>query len=120
TTAYSNIGYFIAGEVAARTGAASWDQVVASRLLMPLGMSRSRTSIADRPADGNWAENHAVVDGQLRVVPWEGSDVLGASGSMSASAADVLRFLQMLLAGGRFADRPVVIIATVESLLAAS
>src|SRR3954453_10780082 len=48
---YSNIGYFLAGGGGARNGDSSWEQVIRSRLLAPLGMSRSGTSIAEPPAD---------------------------------------------------------------------
>ncbi len=38
---YSNPGFFLAGEVAARVGNARWEKLVQDRLLKPLKMSRS-------------------------------------------------------------------------------
>jgi CubicO group peptidase (beta-lactamase class C family) len=114
--AYSNMGYFLAGEVGARRAGAPWNDLVTNRLIVPLGMSRTGTSIAERPADGNVSANHAVIDGRLQVIPREGSDAIGAANSMSASATDVVQFLQMLLGGGQLDGRQVLSSATVESL----
>jgi CubicO group peptidase (beta-lactamase class C family) len=113
---YSNVGFFIAGEVAARANGSSWEQVITSKVFAPLGMRRSGTSSHDRPADGNWAANHAGVDGQLQEIPWEGVDVLGAAGSIVSTAADMVPYMRMLLAKGELDGRRILADLTVESL----
>src|SRR5690606_38098072 len=53
TAAYSNLGFFIAGEVIDRLTGAPWEDAVQERLFDPLGMSRSNPVSNDPPADGN-------------------------------------------------------------------
>ncbi len=114
--AYSNLGFFVAGGVGAQGAGTSWEQLVATRLLGPLGMCRSGTSSRDKPADGNWAATHGVVAGQLQVVPWDDVDVLGPAGAMVSTAADMVPYMQMLLAGGTLGGTRILERSTVESL----
>jgi len=79
-------------------------------------MSRSGLTRAARPADGNWAANHAEIDGRLQVIPWADSDLFDAAGGVVSSAADLERFIQMHLAAGSFGGRQVLQPKTVASL----
>src|SRR5882762_9580305 len=64
---YSNPGFFVAGEVAARISKQSWNDLVEQCLFKPLKMSRSGTVIkALQDADATAA--HALVDGKVIVV----------------------------------------------------
>lgn len=106
---YSNINYFIAGQVGARAAGLAvetgWEELVRSRLLEPLGMHRSGVSSTDVPADGNWASNHVEVNGTVQPYPWVQGDVLGAAQSIVSSAADMARWMTMLLDTGQFEGR---------------
>jgi CubicO group peptidase (beta-lactamase class C family) len=106
---YSNISYFIAGQVGARAAGLSletgWEELVRSRLLEPLGMHRSGVSSTDVPADGNWASNHVEVNGMVEPYPWVQGDVLGAAQSVVSTAADMARWMTMLLDAGQFEGR---------------
>jgi CubicO group peptidase (beta-lactamase class C family) len=113
---YSNVGFFIAGEVGARAAGMSWEELVRSRLLGPLGMTRSGVSVNDVPADGNWAANHVQIDGRTQPFPWVQGDVLGAAQSIVSSAADMARWMTMLLDRGQFEGRAVLKSATVTEL----
>jgi CubicO group peptidase (beta-lactamase class C family) len=117
---YSNIGYFIAGQVGAHIAGMSWEELVRSRLLGPLGMSRSGVSATDVPADGNWAANHVEIDGRVQPYPWVQGDVLGAAQSIVSSAADMARWMTMLLNGGAFEGRALLKPATVTELFTPS
>jgi len=117
---YSNMGFFIAGEVGARAAGLSletgWEELVRSRLLGPLDMTRSGVSVTDVPADGNWAANHVQVDGRTQPYPWVQGDVLGPAQSIVSSAADMARWMTMLLDRGTFEGRAVLKPATVTEL----
>jgi CubicO group peptidase (beta-lactamase class C family) len=99
--AYSNLGFFIAGEVIARLTGAPWEDAMQARLMDPVGMSRSGPALADRPADGNMAANHGLVDGKLQTVPADDHGVYGAAGSAMSTAHDLALWMQMLLDGGQ-------------------
>jgi CubicO group peptidase (beta-lactamase class C family) len=117
---YSNIGYFIAGQVGAQVAGTSWEELVRSRLLEPLGMRRSGVSYTDVPADGNWATNHIQVDGRVQPYPWVQGDVLGAAQAIVSSAADMTHWMTMLLAGGMFGGRQLLTADTVTELFTPS
>ena len=57
--AYSNIGFFIAGQVLGRTAETTWEELVRQRLLVPLGMNRS--GFSERLDDKNVAAAHAII-----------------------------------------------------------
>jgi CubicO group peptidase (beta-lactamase class C family) len=117
---YSNISYFVAGQVGARVAGVSWEELVRGRLLGPLGMRRSGVSASDVPADGNWARNHVQVDGRTVPFPWVQGDVLGASQSIVSTAADMARWITMLLDGGQFEGRRLLKAETVTEMFAPS
>lgn len=114
--AYSNLGYFVAGEVAGRAAGSSWEDVVQGRLLTPLGMSRSGTSVLTRPADTNFAATHGRIGGHTQIIPRSEQIVLGPAGSMVSTASDLARYMRMLLAGGRFEGREILKSNVVDAL----
>lgn len=107
--AYNNMGYAVAGAVAARAAGTSWDALIRTRLLVPLGMSETRTRGAELPAAGggqpqNVATPHDLVGDTLRPLPpWTQRlvDGVAPAGSMYSSAGDMTRWLRFLLTGGR-------------------
>jgi CubicO group peptidase (beta-lactamase class C family) len=117
---YSNISYFVAGQVGAAVAGTSWEDLVLSRLIRPLGMTRSGVSASDVPADGNWASNHIQVDGRVQPYPWVQGDILGASQSIVSCAADMAHWMTMLLGGGQFEGRAILKAKTISEMFAPS
>src|SRR4030095_13561014 len=64
----SNLGLFAAGEVAARVAGSSWNDVVQSRLLTPLGMTRSASSVLTAPKDDNRSGTFGRVGGRVQAI----------------------------------------------------
>ncbi len=117
---YSNIGYFVAGQVLAEKTGMPWEDALAERILGPVGMTRSAPNLHGAPADGNISANHALVDGAVAVVPPDPNFVLGAGGSAISTAHDLGRFMEMLLGGGAIDGRPVLTPGTVAEMFAPS
>lgn len=105
---YSNIMFVVAGEVIAAVTKKPWDQVVRERLLVPIGMNRTTTSVAALSEQTNVATPHAkhgdgdVVDVYLPV------DNAGAAAALNSSAADMARWLRVQLGGGRIDGKSIV------------
>lgn len=118
--AYSNIGFFVAGQVLAQATNATWEAAVAARLLTPLGLTRTAPSAAVDQAGGNVAANHAVINGTLQPIPWDPQTVIGAAGTLTSTATDMARWMRLLLAGGRLDGRQILKPATVRAMLAPS
>ena len=114
--AYSNLGFFLVGEMITQLTGAPWEEAMQARLFEPLGMTRSGPSIASRPADGNMSANHAMVDGSLATVPVDDHGVTGAAGSAISTASDMARWMNALLAGGTVDGQQVIETETVQTM----
>lgn len=104
---YSNIGFFLAGEMAAAAGGARFEDIVRSRIFEPLGMKRSGVATVLVADDDNVSRPHAGKDGSLRVVPPNLSAAFISAGGLASSAADLSAYLVMLLNGGESGGRRV-------------
>jgi CubicO group peptidase (beta-lactamase class C family) len=114
-SSYSNPGYFLAGEVAARAAGTSWNELVEQRLLKPLGMARSGTSVKDL-ADPNSYTPYALVNSRVQPVAPTDQDTMGAAGAVTSTAADMARWLQLFLGRGRANGRQVLQPETVAEM----
>lgn len=115
--AYSNLGFFIAGEVISRLTGAPWEEAMKERLFTPLGMTRSGPTLFDRPADGNMSANYAMVDGTIQAVPADDHGVYGSAGSAISTANDLARWMQTLMDGGAVSGEQVMQPETVREML---
>jgi CubicO group peptidase (beta-lactamase class C family) len=104
---YNNVQYLAAGSAAAVAGGASWDALIKARILTPLGMAATETSVrqawnAPRTARGySWEE----ADRRLqRVTTLEtlgyNIDSISAAGAISSTALDMTAWLRFLLRRG--------------------
>jgi CubicO group peptidase (beta-lactamase class C family) len=121
--AYSNIGFFLAGELAATAGGQPFTDLTRGLLFQPLAMTRTGTAsslIGERPGQpGTLADvsrSHALVDGQLRVVPPNLSALFIPAGGFASSANDLGRFVTMLARGGEIDGRRVLSTDAVREL----
>lgn len=112
---YSNPGFFVAGEVAARVSKQSWNDLVEKRLFAPLEMSRSGTVIKALQ-DSNATAAHALVDEKPVVVEPSNLDVTGAASSGTSTAADMSKLMLMFLNKGTYKGKSVVKPETVEEI----
>ena len=112
---YSNPGFFVAGEVAARCAKQSWNDLVEQRLFKPLEMSRSGTVIKALK-DSNATAAHAFVDGKIAVVEPTELDVTGAASSGTSTAADMSKLMLMFLNKGTFKDKRILKPETVAEM----
>jgi CubicO group peptidase (beta-lactamase class C family) len=114
---YQNIMFLAAGEAAARAAGSTWDELVRTRIFVPLGMSDATTSVRDLPAGGNVAAPHAELAGQVRAVPWRMIDNVKPAGSINAHVLDMSQWLRMWLGGGAVGQRRVLSDSVVRELL---
>jgi CubicO group peptidase (beta-lactamase class C family) len=99
---YNNLAYIVAGEAAAAAGGADWDKLIATRILQPLGMVRSSTSIEALSGESNVASPHWISGSEVRVIPRLNLDNLGPAGSINSTAMDMSRWIRFQLADGTF------------------
>ena len=97
---YSNLMVMAAGEVVRAVTGRPWDEVVQERILTPLAMTRTVTSVAALDGLANVATPHKPTPGAVRPIAWMNWDTMGAAGALVSSAHDMSRWLRLQLAGG--------------------
>lgn len=113
TWAYNNMMYVVAAEIVARVAGMKFEDFVAQRIFAPAGMTDSTFTNADLVKRANVTGAHLIVNGAARkTAPYLSESPLGAAGIQS-SAADMAKWLQLLLNEGRVADRAVIKAETV-------
>lgn len=105
---YQNLMFLAAGEATAAAAGTTWDRLVQDRLLEPLGMDDTGTSVHALAGRDNVAVPHEEVDGVLRTVPYRDLDNAGPAGSINSSARDMARWMRFQLAGGALDGRRLV------------
>ncbi len=102
--AYDNLLYIVAGKIVAEKSGKSWGETIHDRILAPLGMNGTTTSVARMLASSNHSAPHSKIDDQNAVVkPMPVENAVGAVG-INTSAEDIARWMNMLLAGGKLED----------------
>lgn len=113
---YNNLMFILAGELAGRVAATSWDDLVSTRIFKPLGMSRSTTRTAVANADGNVASSHVRVEGEPFPVKRRNYDNIGGAGAIFSSAHDMAQWIRMHLNAGTYQGHQVLKPATLREM----
>lgn len=102
--AYDNLLYIVAGELIAAVSGESYEDFVQHQLLDAMGLRHCYAGPVPASARDNLADPHRLEGGKLVVdtanLAGDRPIVLAAAGGMHCSAADMLRWLRTLLAGG--------------------
>nr|WP_286194863.1 serine hydrolase [Synechococcus sp. CCY 0621] len=120
--AYSNIGFFLAGELAAKAGGQPFPELTRSLIFEPLAMTRTgvaSTLVGSAAVPGSLTDvsrSHALVGDRLQVVPPNLSALFIAAGGFASSANDLGRFLTLLARGGEIDGRRVLSETAVKAM----
>ena len=116
---YSNAGYFIAGEVAAKADNRSWEDLTDARIIQPLGMTRSGAHPETLYLDDNHVAGHAGTGGEVHTIPLELAS-LPAAGQVVSTGRDMTQWLRMMLAEGSIDGKQILKPGTVKEIHTAS
>jgi CubicO group peptidase (beta-lactamase class C family) len=103
--AYDNVLYVVAGEVIARVSGMPWEKFLKRRILDPLGMSSTTTSVKALREHNDVAFPHAKDEGALRPLPLADSDNWAAAAGVITNLEDFSRWVRVQLGGGEFEGR---------------
>ena len=99
---YQNLMYMTAGHLAGELSGTTWEEAVRRTVFKPLGMSRTNTSISELRKEEDAARPYKKDDAeQVSEVPYYDDSALGPAGSANSCVADMIRYVQMHLSGGR-------------------
>jgi CubicO group peptidase (beta-lactamase class C family) len=104
--AYDNLLYIVAGKIIAQKSGKSWGQTMRERILTPLGMNATTTSLAENEGNPNTANAHSKIDGRIAAVKsMPVANAVGAVG-INTNAEDIARWMTLLLDGGKIEGAP--------------
>jgi CubicO group peptidase (beta-lactamase class C family) len=109
--AYNNIGYAMAGQIAASANRSSWEDLVRTRILGPLGMTETVLTGPELRGRPNVTRPHQLIEDTLRALPaasQELVDPIASAGSMYSSVVDMSKWIRFLLDSGRVAGKRLV------------
>ena len=102
---YQNLMFMMAGKIVEKVSGKSWSEFVTERILTPLGMSRTTTSIKN--LKDNYSMPHNESGGKLRVLPLGNVDSAYAAAGLNSSVADVAKWLRLQLGRGKFEGKQI-------------
>jgi CubicO group peptidase (beta-lactamase class C family) len=97
---YQNLMFMTAGKVLEKVSGKTWQDFVKERILMPLGMTRTTTSVKD--LKDNVSSPHNESGGKLRSLPPGNVDSARAAAGLNASVAELAQWLRLQLGRGKF------------------
>ncbi len=103
---YNNIGFVAAGEASARAEGKTWDELLAERILEPLGMRDTNTSVDVAGKDPDlakgywWNEEADEGRGAFEHQPMRVIDSVAPAGAINSNARDMAQWVRFLLARG--------------------
>ncbi|MDD1702727.1 MAG: serine hydrolase [Methanoregula sp.] len=116
---YSNAGFFIAGEVAAKADNRSWEDLTDARILRPLNMTRSGAHPETLYLDDNHVAGHQDSGGNVSIMPLEEAG-FPAAGQVVSTGRDMTQWLRMMLGNGSVDGKQILSPKTVSEIHAAS
>ena len=99
--AYDNLLYIVAGKIIAQKAGKSWGDAVRERILKPVGMDTTTTSLLENAGNANVSNAHSKING--KAAPVKAMPVANAVGAVgiNTSAEDLARWMNVLLDQGR-------------------
>jgi len=116
TFGYQNLAYLAAGEIIPRLTGVSWDDFVTERILRPLGMTRSTTTVRELPGRDNVAQPHVWREGGYEVIPYRNIDNIAPAGSINSSVEEMSRWLRLHLSQGAFQGRRLLLEGSIQEM----
>ena len=118
--AYNNVTYALAGEVAGRVAGTTWQSLLKTRILDPLGMTETYADATTMKAAGvtDLTSPHGLVHDTVRVLPVSAAvvDPVAPAGAMFTNVVDMAKWLRFLLDTGRVGTRRLVSTAAFSEL----
>ncbi len=112
---YNNLMFVTAGEAAASAAKMPWEELIRTRIFVPLGMTESRIAYADWP-ESDHASGHRW-DGTKQtaaIQPMRNYDALAPAGTIKSSAHDMAQWLRFQLAGGEIDGKRLLSVAALD------
>lgn len=99
---YDNLLYIVAGEVVTRVSGMSWEEFIETRILQPLKMTQTAASFKRLKDKSNVIDPHAPVEGTVKVIRRDWSEVANAAGGIYSNISDMSKWIMMQMNAGKY------------------
>jgi CubicO group peptidase (beta-lactamase class C family) len=115
---YNNLMFMTAGYLGGQLSKSSWEELVKNALFDPLAMKRSNFTVSAMHADSNYSQAYEL-NTKREVVRIEHSalEAAGPAGAINSSVDEMARYARMMLAGGMFEGKRVLLEADVQAMM---
>ena len=114
--AYNNPMVVVAGEVAAKAGGSTWEDLIQQRILTPLGMTRSIPLVKDFSRVSNAATPHAMGPSGSYAQEHEILENIGPAGAINSTARDMAQYLRFQMGDGTFNGKRIISTAALREI----
>jgi CubicO group peptidase (beta-lactamase class C family) len=99
---YQNVMYTAAGEAVAKAENSTWDKLIVTRILKPLGMNNSDTSVAEmqKSKDYSLGYDYNPTTKVTRLLPQREIAPAAPAGAINSSARDMAQWVRLMLNHG--------------------
>jgi len=102
---YQNLMFLAAGRIVEKVSGKAWGAFVKERILTPLGMTRTTTSVKD--LKDNYALPHNESGGKLHALPLGNIDNSIGLAGLNSSVTDIAKWLRLQLGRGTFEGKEI-------------
>jgi CubicO group peptidase (beta-lactamase class C family) len=109
TYEYSNLMSMAAGHIVGRVNGSTWERLVEERILLPLGMKRTKFSIGKAEPDKNFAHPYRWSNNtNFERVWYHVMDEVAPAGGITTCVEDMCQWLLLHLNQGKYGDKVLV------------
>lgn len=101
---YDNLMYILAGTIVSRVSGMPWEDFIETRIMQPLGMTQSAASYKRLKDKTNVIDPHAPVDGVVKVIRRDWSQVADPAGGIYSNLTDMCKWIIMQMDNGKYGD----------------
>ena len=102
---YDNLLYIVAGTVVSRVSGMPWEDFIETKIMKPLGMTQSAASFKRLKNKSNVIDPHAPVDGVVKVIRRDWSQVADPAGGIYSNLTDMCKWIIMQMDNGKYGDK---------------
>ena len=113
---YQNLMYLTAGHLAAEVSDMSWEEVVRTRILDPLGMKNSNFAVSESQKGRDFATPYTLKEKNAIDIPFRVIDTVGPAGSINSSVNEMAKWLQLHLGGGAVDGKRIVAARQIQDM----
>ncbi|GGE54604.1 CubicO group peptidase (beta-lactamase class C family) [Pedobacter psychrotolerans] len=99
---YDNLMYIVAGDVVARVSGMTYENFIESRIIKPLGMTKTAASWYRLKDKSNVIDGHAPYEGKLLPVGLSFGEIANAAGGIYSNVTDMSKWVMAMMNSGKY------------------